>query len=33
MIDDGDYYRIDLGYQIANSVVDIDYSFWSHAQD
>ena len=30
MIDDGDYYRIDLGYQIANSVVDIDYSFWSH---
>ena len=30
MIDDGDYYRIDLGYQVANSVVDIDYSFWSH---
>ena len=30
MIDDGDYYRIDLGYQLANSVVDIDYSFWSH---
>ena len=30
MVDDGDYYRIDLGYQIANSVVDIDYSFWSH---
>ncbi|HII37824.1 MAG TPA: hypothetical protein HA354_04950, partial [Candidatus Poseidoniaceae archaeon] len=30
MIDDGDYYRIDLGYQLANSIVDIDYSFWSH---
>ena len=30
MIDDGDYYRIDLGYQIANSIIDIDYSFWSH---
>ena len=24
MIDDGDYYRIDLGYQIANSIIDID---------
>ena len=30
MIDDGDYYRIDLGYQLANSIIDIDYSFWSH---
>jgi len=30
MIDSGDYYRIDLGYQIANTVIDIDYSYWSH---
>ena len=30
MIDDGDYYRIDLGYVYTNGVVDIDYSYWSH---
>ena len=23
MIDDGDYYRIDLGYQLANSIIDM----------
>ena len=30
MIDSGDYFRVDIGYQPANGVIDIDYSFWSH---
>ena len=30
MIDSGDYYRVDLGFMTANSVIDIDFAFWSH---